>query len=138
MSEQMSFVELLDGVMSGKFIKGDIFKTNYGSKLYISSQQNSDDNIILRWVDKANSEYSYDDDEVSVTKVTYDAKYRHIARYEQIPLSVVFESLLNGDEVILFKLKNSSIMQELSDYENLSNFDDKDIFDDVLFYKEVK
>lgn len=141
MSKELTFFELIEKVKNCELKIGQTFKTDYGSILYVGTQNtdNKGENIMLKWHNN--------NEPVSVTEITVNATYRSIEKYVVINIDEMFKMLLDGEgDYIYYNVRQFSHKQFPDNYFHLStiqtlkpnnSFNTTSLNTDVRFYKKM-
>ena len=93
MNKELTFFELTEKLSNEELKIGQRFKTDYGSILYVGTQEDDDDkgseNMALKWL--STNKF------VGVTQLVTDTTYCQFEEYEVITFEEMFKMLLNGE-----------------------------------------
>lgn len=141
MSKKLTFFELIEKVKNGELKIGQKFKTDYGSTLYVGTQNKDDkgENITLKWYNNNRP--------VSVTEVTVNATYYPFEKYVLIDIDEMFEMLLDGDsDCVYYNCRETGSELFPDEYFHLSHiktlkndnyFNTTSLDTNVRFYKKM-
>ena len=141
MSKELTFFELIEKVKNCELKIGQTFEANYGSILYVGTQNtdNKGENITLKWHNN--------NEPVSVTEITVNATYRSVEKYVLINVDEMFKMLLDGDgDSIYYNVRQFSYKPFPDNYFHLSHiqtlkpnnsFNSTSLDSNVRFYKKM-
>lgn len=144
MKNGLTFFELTQKLNDGELELGQRFRADYGSELYVGTQEKDNDgysdNMALKWSNGVDA-----NEIVGITQVTTNATYSLVEKYEVITIEEMFKLLLNGKDVYynVRKYKTEPFPKNYFHVENILTLKESNVFNestltkDVRFYKKL-